>query len=180
MSRYDVLVVGGGPAGSTTAYRLAEAGASVLLVDNARFPRDKPCGGGLTMRAVRQLPFPVEPVVEDRITRARCRLRYGPVIERASEEVMCLLFFFSSRRRHTRYIGDWSSDVCSSDLDERPLVAAVIYNRLHAHMTLGIDATLRYGLDIPGTKSILQSQLQSDSPYNTRNQIGRASCRERV
>src|ERR1017187_6929952 len=26
-------------------------------------------------------------------------------------------FFFSSRRRHTRYIGDWSSDVCSSDLD---------------------------------------------------------------
>src|SRR5437763_9760953 len=29
------------------------------------------------------------------------------------------LFFFSSRRRHTRYIGDWSSDVCSSDLDRR-------------------------------------------------------------
>src|SRR5437763_17188494 len=28
-------------------------------------------------------------------------------------------FFFSSRRRHTRYIGDWSSDVCSSDLDDR-------------------------------------------------------------
>src|SRR6476469_8237507 len=30
--------------------------------------------------------------------------------------VMCFFFFFSSRRRHTRYIGDWSSDVCSSDL----------------------------------------------------------------
>src|SRR5437762_10825656 len=29
---------------------------------------------------------------------------------------MCIFFFFSSRRRHTRYIGDWSSDVCSSDL----------------------------------------------------------------
>ncbi len=46
-----MLVVGGGPAGSTTAYRLAEAGARVLLVDKARFPRDKPCGGGLTVRA---------------------------------------------------------------------------------------------------------------------------------
>ena len=56
--------------------------------------------------------------------------------------------------------------------DERPLVAAVIYNRLHAGMTLGIDATLRYGLDIPGTKSILESQLKSDSPYNTRNHAG--------
>src|SRR5437762_4234464 len=30
--------------------------------------------------------------------------------------MICLFFFFSSRRRHTRYIGDWSSDVCSSDL----------------------------------------------------------------
>ena len=51
MRTFDALVVGGGPAGSTTAYRLAEAGASVLLVDKAHFPRDKPCGGGLTLRA---------------------------------------------------------------------------------------------------------------------------------
>ena len=56
--------------------------------------------------------------------------------------------------------------------EERPLVAAVIYNRLHAHMALGIDATLRYGLNIPPTKSILESQLQSNNPYNTRNRLG--------
>jgi uncharacterized YceG family protein len=51
---------------------------------------------------------------------------------------------------------------------ERPLVAAVIYNRLKAGMPLGIDATIRYGLNIPPTQAILQSQLDSDSPYNTR------------
>jgi uncharacterized YceG family protein len=56
--------------------------------------------------------------------------------------------------------------------DERPLVAAVIYNRLHAHMALGIDATLRYGLHIPPTESIRQSQLESDNPYNTRKLLG--------
>jgi uncharacterized YceG family protein len=56
--------------------------------------------------------------------------------------------------------------------DERQLVAAVIYNRLHARMPLGIDATLRYGLNIPPTESIRQSQLESDSPYNTRKQAG--------
>ncbi|MFL5963211.1 MAG: endolytic transglycosylase MltG [Gaiellaceae bacterium] len=56
--------------------------------------------------------------------------------------------------------------------DERPLVAAVIYNRLHAHMPLGIDATLRYGFDIPPTKSILQSQLDSNNPYNSRKLLG--------
>jgi uncharacterized YceG family protein len=56
--------------------------------------------------------------------------------------------------------------------DERQLVAAVIYNRLQRRMALGIDATLRYGLDIPPTESIRQSQLQSSSPYNTRKQPG--------
>jgi UPF0755 protein len=56
--------------------------------------------------------------------------------------------------------------------DERQLVAAVIYNRLHARMPLGIDATLRYGLNIPPTESIRQSQLDSDSPYNTRKFLG--------
>jgi uncharacterized YceG family protein len=55
---------------------------------------------------------------------------------------------------------------------ERHLVAAVIYNRLRARMPLGIDATLRYGLDIPPTESIRESQLQSNSPYNTRNRMG--------
>ena len=55
---------------------------------------------------------------------------------------------------------------------ERPLVAAVIYNRLHDRMALGIDATLRYGLDIPPTDSIRESQLHSNSPYNTRDRPG--------
>ncbi len=48
------------------------------------------------MRAVRQLPFSVEPVVEDRITRTRCRFRYGPKIERESTRVICLM---TQRRR---------------------------------------------------------------------------------
>ena len=51
---------------------------------------------------------------------------------------------------------------------ERPLVAAVIYNRLKAEMPLGIDATIRYGFDIPPTEPILESQLESDNPYNSR------------
>ena len=56
--------------------------------------------------------------------------------------------------------------------DERPKVAAVIYNRLKAGMPLGIDATIRYGLDVPGTEPLRVSQLESDNPYNTRNRTG--------
>jgi UPF0755 protein len=55
---------------------------------------------------------------------------------------------------------------------ERKLIAAVIYNRLHAHMPLGIDATIRYGLHVPGTKPLLQSELDSNNPYNTRKFTG--------
>jgi UPF0755 protein len=55
---------------------------------------------------------------------------------------------------------------------ERPLVSAVIYNRLRRDMPLGIDATIRYGYDIPPTQAILQSQLEADHPYNTRKRIG--------
>ena len=55
---------------------------------------------------------------------------------------------------------------------ERPLVAAVIYNRLAQDMPLGIDATLRYGLGIPGTRPLTKSELASDSPYNTRLHTG--------
>ena len=51
---------------------------------------------------------------------------------------------------------------------ERKLVAAVIYNRLRNRMPLGIDATIRYGLGIPGTKSLTKAAIASDSPYNSR------------
>jgi menaquinone-9 beta-reductase len=52
---HDVLVVGGGPAGSSCAYWLADAGWDVAVVEKKTFPREKTCGDGLTPRAVRQL-----------------------------------------------------------------------------------------------------------------------------
>jgi peptidoglycan lytic transglycosylase G len=54
---------------------------------------------------------------------------------------------------------------------DRRLIAAVIYNRLHARMALGIDATLRYALD-DWTQPLTASQLASDSPFNTRAHPG--------
>ncbi|GAA1004858.1 drug:proton antiporter [Streptomyces sp. F-3] len=54
-NRADVIVVGAGPAGSTTAYHLARAGLDVLLLEKTAFPREKVCGDGLTPRAVKQL-----------------------------------------------------------------------------------------------------------------------------
>jgi geranylgeranyl reductase family protein len=52
----DVIVVGGGPAGATAARALALGGARVVVLDRATFPRNKPCGGGLTYRAIARFP----------------------------------------------------------------------------------------------------------------------------
>lgn len=61
---YDVIVVGTGPAGSTAAYELARGGMRALLVEKARLPRYKTCGGGITFKSAAALPFSIEPAVE--------------------------------------------------------------------------------------------------------------------
>ncbi len=73
--RWDLVVVGAGPAGSSAARAAAEAGASVLLVDRARFPRYKTCGGGLIGISLDHVPESVLAVVEQRVTRVRFTLR---------------------------------------------------------------------------------------------------------
>jgi geranylgeranyl reductase family protein len=103
MEHFDVLVVGGGPAGSTTAYRLAEAGVSVLLVDKATFPRDKACGGGLTVRAVRQCPVDPSPVVEADVDVVELRFRYGDAVERQATEPVIRM---TQRRRLDAFLLD--------------------------------------------------------------------------
>jgi geranylgeranyl reductase family protein len=103
VARYDALVVGGGPAGSTTALHLAEAGASVLLVDKARFPRDKPCGGGLTARAVKQCPVDPAPVVEEQVDLVELRFRYGDAVVRRARAPVILM---TQRRRLDAFLLD--------------------------------------------------------------------------
>ncbi len=60
MEGCEVLVVGGGPAGSSCAWRLRQAGADVLVVDRATFPRDKVCAGWITPQVVADLALDVD------------------------------------------------------------------------------------------------------------------------
>ena len=138
MERFDAIVVGAGPAGSATAIRLARGGASVLLLDRARFPRDKPCGGGLTGRAVRELPVDVTPVVEDVVHAFEVRLRYRKRFERRSAEPLVLM---TQRRRLDAFLGAQAAEAGAVFRDGVTL----------GGLTVGPDgATLRVGSALVG------------------------------
>ncbi len=107
MQVFDTIVVGAGPAGATTAYRVAASGGSVLLLDRATFPRDKPCGGGVTGRAARLIPFPIDPVVEDEVSCVELRLAYGRTFKREGEEP---LVFMTQRKRLDQFLVEQAVD----------------------------------------------------------------------
>ena len=87
--RYDAIVVGAGPAGATAARELARAGRAVLLLERERLPRHKPCGGALSPRILRRLPFGLDPsLVEDTITRATFTFRAGESVDIGSDRPM--------------------------------------------------------------------------------------------
>ncbi len=67
---YDVIVVGGGPAGASAAYFLHKAGARVLVIEKEKMPRYKVCAGGLPISAIGAFPFDFERVIEQKINRA--------------------------------------------------------------------------------------------------------------
>ncbi len=146
VERFEVVVAGAGPAGSAAAIHLARAGVRVLLADKARFPRDKPCGGGLTGRAVRALPCPVDPVVEHVVDRFELRLRYGPRFARGGGEPMILM---TQRRRLDAHLLEQAA-AAGADVRDGAAVSAVEAgadrvelavggSRVHADVLVGAD-----------------------------------------
>jgi geranylgeranyl reductase family protein len=146
VERFDVLVVGAGPAGSATALRLARGGAKVLLADKARFPRDKPCGGGLTGRALRYAPCDLSPVVEHVVDRFVLRAGYRMRFAKRSEAPLILM---TQRRRLDAFLAEQAaaagaelrdgSAVAELAFDEDGATARVGGSRVWASTVVGAD-----------------------------------------
>src|SRR5437762_10224204 len=87
-------------------------------------------------------------------------------------------FFFSSRRRHTRYIGDWSSDVCSSDLSAEAKAKLGNDSALREIGEQRVARRVRDGMNARSVGRVVHSYRQRGACFE-RRKIGRASCRER-
>jgi geranylgeranyl reductase family protein len=143
---FDVLVVGAGPAGSATAIHLARGGARVLLADRARFPRDKPCGGGLTGRALRHAPCDVSPVVEHVVDQMVLRLGYRGRFARHSRRPLILM---TQRRRLDAHLAEQAASMGVDFRDGVPVeelaiqddVASAVVggSRIFASFVVGAD-----------------------------------------
>src|SRR5437879_13536728 len=84
--------------------------------------------------------------------------------------LFCISFFFSSRRRHTRYIGDWSSNVCSSDLCWPPWR---LRQRARVKRLLDVTGVLGEGGPAPH-----RAGLEPDRPRSEERRVGK-ECRSR-
>jgi geranylgeranyl reductase family protein len=144
--KVDVLVVGAGPAGSSTAIHLARGGARVLLADKARFPRDKPCGGGLTGRALKRIPVDPSPVVERDVDRFELRLRYGSSFARTHDKPLIRM---TQRRQLDAFLAEHAAGAGAefrdgtkvevTELAEDGITARVGDELVHARALIGAD-----------------------------------------
>src|SRR3954462_3581823 len=171
--RCDVVVARGGPPGPTAASRPAGAGASVVGLERQRFPRDKPCGGGVTGRAAGALPFSIDPVVEDVVDTLEGALRYG---RRVTRRATAPLAYMTQRKRLDHFllekaaaagadvrdgvkVGDIRSDGLTVDGDDvraRVVIGADGCNGASAKQ-LGLAREVAYGV-----------ALEANFPYDAR------------
>jgi len=146
VEHFDVLIVGAGPAGSAAAIHLARGGARVLLADRARFPRDKPCGGGLTGRALRHAPCDVSPVVEHVVDRFVLRAGYRGQVARRSKTPVILM---TQRRRLDAYLAERGA-AAGADFRDGATVGEIVTEPGRVSATVGgsrIEASYVVGAD---------------------------------
>lgn len=142
LMRYDVIVAGAGPAGSTAARECAARGLRVLLLDRAAFPRDKPCGGGVNVRAARLLPFDLGPVVERVAFGVRFSLRGTGSFARHTSEP---LVYMTQRSRLDAFLLDRAA-AAGVEIRQRTSVRSVDRRATRVAVRAGPDTVEAHAL----------------------------------
>lgn len=145
-THYDVIVAGAGPAGSTAARHLARAGARVLMLDRAQFPREKPCGGGVTFRADTENDLDLAPVTEREIYGVRVSADMSRMFDRNSPTLLARM---TQRSRLDAYLAEQAacagadfrdgSTIREITLDERGVQVRANGDTYESRVLIGAD-----------------------------------------
>ncbi|MFN8585354.1 MAG: geranylgeranyl reductase family protein [Dehalococcoidia bacterium] len=161
----EVIVVGAGPAGSTAAREIARRGHEVLLVDRAKFPRDKPCGGGVTVRCAGLLPFDIEPVVEHVVTGA---ILQGPNGKTKVRESGAPLTFMTQRRRLDAFLAERAQEAGAEFRDGlavRELTGTA--EDFEVRLADGSEVRARVVIGADGANGVVGTHLGFDHPLES-------------
>ena len=88
---FDCIIVGAGPAGGAAAYHLAKRGHSVLVLEKSAFPRQKPCGGGVSPAIAQWFDFDFTPAISTTVSKIRYTWKLGDPVETEVETPMWMV-----------------------------------------------------------------------------------------
>lgn len=143
---HDVIVVGTGPAGAVLAYLLAKRGLDVLILERATLPRYKSCGGGVTWKAMQNLPFDASAVFEQKAV--------GGIVTYAGQQLLKVevgwpVAWLVMRDRFDHYLVQQAvgagahllEGISVVDVEDRGDKVVVVTNQgeLEAHLLAGAD-----------------------------------------
>jgi geranylgeranyl reductase family protein len=156
---YDVIVVGGGPGGSTAARFCAEAGLKTLLIEKERLPRYKPCGGCLSTKTVHLLGFDLSPVIENTI--------YGAKFTHCSKDPFFIetkdpIAFLVMRDRFDQFLIKKALEDGTQLIEgERVIGVEEKANGVQVELTKGKKFCCRYLIGADGAESTVARSLPS-------------------
>ena len=177
-NKSDVLIVGGGPAGSMTAYHLAKAGVNVSIIDRSRFPRQKACGGGIQHKCLADIPFDISPVIQNVMRGISFSYKLNKANDRFSK------FFVEKMSDDSKPLvyGVLRSDFDNFLLESAQKAGARVYQQIHAKSIERRDKSLavidrddsifecQILIGADGANSIVSRELNDRSAFFT--QVG--------
>jgi geranylgeranyl reductase family protein len=155
---YDVIVVGAGPAGSTTAYDCAKQGLKTLLLEKYKLPREKPCGGAVMYRGLRIIgeKIPRE-LIERRIYGLRFLLQDGRGTEFISDKLIGITVF---RDRFDEFLARRAENAGAELIDNAPVVdASVSAQSAKVLLSDGKEFSTKYLVGADGVNSVVSRAL---------------------
>jgi geranylgeranyl reductase family protein len=160
---FDVLVAGGGPAGSMTAFFLAKAGIRTALIDKSTFPRVKACGGGLQARALADIPFSVSHLFRGALRRMSLSYQLRDSWTRTFSEplVYCILrtefdhYLLQQAQRAGAHIMEAATLTGVEVRDDGPIFVRVGSREFRVQCLVGAD----------GANSVVRSLLNQRQSY---------------
>ena len=161
---YDVIVVGGGPGGSTASRFCAKAGLKTLLIEKEKLPRYKPCGGCLSLKTVRLLDFDLNPIIENTIYGAKFTYCFKDPFFIKSEKPFAFLVM---RDRFDQFLVNKALESGSTILEGEEVVRVEEKDGgVEVELAKGKKFLCEYLIGADGTESIVAKSLSLSSQNN--------------